>query len=158
MTDDTERLAEPESCRCDRCGLRYTGQHECPPEPEYHGEWQWDATRFSEIVVRIWQGGGSTMWFRKLNSTGPTQWHKIVPHPDGSPRDHWLCDNQEFFAAYIRAIEAAAVPVGESPFADQELYDEIRERSSQNQAILQLHMDRMRDRYGEAAGDGDGDE
>jgi hypothetical protein len=69
-----------------------------------------------------------------------------------------LCDNQEFFAAYIRAIEATAVPVGESPFADQELYDEIRERSSQNQAILRLHMDRMRDRYGETVGVGDNDE
>ena len=37
--------------------------------------------------------------------------------------------------SYIRAVEASAVPVGESPFADQELYDDLR------------------DRYGDAAGD-----
>lgn len=142
------------SSRCSACGLRHTGDHECPPEPRHHGDWEWDAEHCDEIAVRINQGGGMTMWFRKLNSTGPTGWHKLVPHADGSPRDHWLCDDQEFFAAYIRALEATAVPVGESPFADQELYDELRERNSQNHAILELHMNRMRDKYGEAVGDG----
>lgn len=140
---------------CSSCGLRYSGEHECPPEPRYHGKWEWNAEHYDEIAVRIYQGGGITTWFRKLHSSGPTRWHKLVPHPDGSPREHWLCDDQGFFAAYVRSAEATAVPVGESPFSDQELYDELRERSSQNRAILQLHMDRMRDRYGEAVGDGD---
>lgn len=153
----SEDREPPRSHRCSACGLRYTGDHECPPEPRHHGKWEWDAEHYDEIAVRIYQGGGCTMWFRRLNATGPTNWHKIVPHPDGSPRNHWLCENDEFFAAYIRAIEATAVPVGESPFADQDLYDELRERSSQNRAILELHMNRMRDRYGEAVGDGGDD-
>ena len=156
MSSESKETAR--SSRCSACGLRYTGDHECPPEPQHHGKWEWDAEHYDEIAVRIHQGGGCTMWFRKLHSSGPTSWHKIVPHPDGSPRDHWLCDDQEFFAAYIRAVEATAVPVGESPFADQELYDELRKRSSRNQAILQMHMGRMRDRYGEAVGDGGRDE
>ena len=102
---------------------------------EHCGKWEWDASRFDEIAVRIYQDGGSTKWFRNLHSSGSTSWHKIVLHPDGSALYHWLCDNQEFFAAYVRAVEASAVSVGESPFADQELYDDLR------------------DRYGDAAGD-----
>lgn len=142
------------SFRCSACGLRHDGDHECPESPQYHGKWEWDAEHYDEIAVRIYQGGGCTMWFRKLHSSGPTSWHKLVPHPDGSPRNHWLCDDQEFFAAYIRATEATAVPVGESPFADQELYDELRQRQGQSRAILELHRDRMLDRYDEAAGMG----
>jgi hypothetical protein len=152
MSNDNDT---PRSTTCSRCGIRYSTEHTCPEFPEYHGKWEWDAEHYDEIAVRIYQGGGCTVWFRKLHSSGPTGWHKLVPHPDGSPRDHWLCDDQEFFAAYVRAAEATAVPVGESPFADQELYDELRERSSQNKAILELHMNRMRERYGEAAGGDD---
>jgi len=126
--------------------------------PQHHGQWEWDAEHYDEIAVRISQGGGIIMWFRKLHSSGPTSWHKIVPHPDGSPRNHWLCDDQEFFAAYVRAVDATAVPVGDSPFADQDLYDELRARSKQNRVILGRHMDRVRDRYGEAVGEGETDE
>ena len=102
---------------------------------EHNGKWEWDAEHYDETALRTYQDDGSTKWFRKLNSSGPTSWHKIVPHPDGLVLYHWLCDFQEFFAAYTRAVEASAVPVGESPFADQELYDDLR------------------DRYGDAAGD-----
>jgi len=131
------------SSRCSACGIRHTGDHECPDSPEYHGKWEWNAEHYDEIAVRIDQGGGCLMWFRKLHSSGPTGWHKLVPHPDGSPRDHWLCEDSEFFAAYNRAVGAKAVPVGESPFADQEPYDELAERSSQTRAIINTHLSRL---------------
>jgi len=142
-----EPAATARSSRCSGCGLRYTGDHECPKEPEYHGKWEWDAEHYDEIAVRIDQGGGCIMWFRKLKSAGRTRWHKIVPHPDGSPRDHWLCERDELFSAWMRSVSSKAVPVGESPFADQELYDELAERSNQTRAIINDHLNRTGEEY-----------
>jgi len=148
---DQSESATARSYRCSACGLRHTGEHECPESPEYHGKWEWNADHYDEIAVRVDQGGGCISWFRKLHTSGPTRWHKIVPHPDGSPRDHWLCQDDEFFAAYIRAVDAKAVPVGESPFADQELYDELAKKNGQTRAIIQTHMNRL----GEGVDDGE---
>lgn len=134
------------SFRCSACGLRHTGDHECPESPQYHGKWEWDAEHYDEIAVRIDQGGGVITWYRKLSSSGRNRWHKLVPHPDGSPRDHWLTERDSVFADWMRSVSATAVPVGESPFADQELYDELADRNGQTRAIINQHLNRMRER------------
>lgn len=108
-------------------------------------EWEYDASHYSEIAVRLDLGGGATSWYRKLHSSGRRRWHKIVIHPDGSPEEHWLTERDHLMTDWLQSVDARAVPVDDSPFADQELYDELAERSSQKRAIIDQHRQRLRE-------------
>lgn len=119
-------------------------------------EWDWNASHYDEIAVRLNLGGGAISWYRKLHSSGRRRWHKIVVHPDGSPREHWLTESDHLFIDWQQAVDARAVPVDDSPFADQDLYDELAERSAQTRAILEWHRNHVREQA--AAADGDSDE
>jgi hypothetical protein len=111
--------------------------------------WNWDASHYDDIAVRLNLGGGAIHWYRKLHSSGRKRWHKIVVHPDGSPEEHWLTERDHLFVEWMRSVDAKAIPVGEGSFADQELYDELAERSEQNRAIIKQHRDRLREEAAE---------
>lgn len=145
----------PRSSRCSACGLRTDGDHTCPESPTYHGQWDWDAEHYDEMVVRINQGGGAITWYRKLKSSGRSRWHKLVPHPDGSPRDHWLTERDSVFMDWMQSTSAHVVPLGESPFADQQLYDELAERNGRTRAIINQHRHRMLEDAGSEGADAD---
>jgi len=108
------------------------------------GGYEWDASHYADIAVYLHQGGGVESWYRRLHTSGRRRWHKLVPHPDGSVRDHWLVERDHVFTDWFRAASAKAVPVSESPFADQALYDELRERDDQTRTAIELHLDKIR--------------
>lgn len=107
--------------------------------------YQWDASHYDDVAVRLDLGGGVVSWYRRLHSSGRRRWHKVVPHLDGSTRDHWLTERQHVFADWVRSAVAKAVPVEDSPFSDQALYDELQERSETERAIIDQHLARKRE-------------
>lgn len=107
--------------------------------------YQWDASHYDDVAFRVDCGGGCVSWYRKLKTSGSARWHKVVTHHDGSVRAHWLTDREHVFTDVFRSVALRAVPVPDSPFRDQKLYDELQERGDREQLLIEQHLERIRE-------------